>query len=630
MTGFRLVNVSSIFVLVIPAVAFTRAADVVSEGLVLNYDFTAGSVPGEDGVVQMDNGEIALICSWNDGKSERPVIAFSKDGGETWTTFQTIPGAGGRPINLAYLGKGRLTFRSNKRFFSSDYGRTWPESTKPKKTTDGFPFSQEGNAWVDFDENGEAVRIAELGWHYKEGKWPTGAAIAVIRWSTDGARTWHNEVHPKTWIYDTKHAGKTYLRGVSEGALVRAANGWLVAAVRTDMPPRFFNVAHSDHFEGTGVSISKDDGKTWSELNWLVDAGRMHANLQRLPNGDLVMTVIVRQDVVTETMGKYASFRRGCDAWVSRDNGLTWNVSRKYTLYAFDYPDPAKQYPVVCGHIGAAVLDDGSVLSACGDYPRGASVLVKWRPDAEPARPVSAEALVKEAAARAPRPTDTMYNHVAKKGRHYEVRRKPGQTPQLVLNRAGWIHVPLDDRIAGLTDEATIELVLRPENQGTFATLLCCGSIAPETPGLCYTIAYDHTRMADNPQILYSDERVERTPMHHSVMVHSGSSPKPFEPVMQQIAYVVTKGRGTFYRDGKPFSQQKTAGKADKEALFKFCVDKAGGKETLRLGIGARPLADRVNTAVRAGFAAVRIYNRPLTPEELKRNREATLGPGAN
>ena len=685
----RLVKLFPISFLLVPCV-ISAAAEVVTEGLVLNYDFTAGSMPGADsavkdlsgnridgvmrpigpftpriprtgwldhrifqgngqggwisrpakiqllkkptgistipfGVVTMDNGEIALICSWNDGRSERPVIAFSKDAGQTWTKFQSIPGATGRPLNLAYLGKGRLTFCSNKRFFSSNFGRTWPDSTTHQPTSDGFRFDQEGNAWVAFDANGNATRIAELGWHYKEGKWPTGTAVTVIRWSSDGGRTWDNEVHPETWIYDTEHAGKTYRRGVSEGALVGAENGWLVAAVRTDMPPRFFGVPHSDHFEGTAVSISKDDGKTWSELNWLFDAGRMHANLQAAPNGDLVMTVVVRQDIITGSMGRYASFRRGCDALVSHDNGQTWDLSRKYTLYAFDFPDSSNRYPVVCGHIGAAVLDDGSVISASGDYPRGATVLVKWTPGAEPARPASEEELNKEAVARGTAPADTIYNHTAQRGKHYEVRGKPGETPELLLNGAGWVHVPLDDRILNLKHDATIEFILRPEDQGTFAYLLACSSISSNKPDLIYQITFDHTRTTNNPQVIFSDERVDRIPMRYSVMVHSDGSPKAFEPVMQQIAYVVNNGKGTFYRDGKPFSHQTTDGLAAMESLFQFCLEEAGDKEQLRLGIGARPRTDRAENTLRAGLAAVRIYNRPLTPQELNRNRTATL-----
>jgi hypothetical protein len=61
----------------------------------------------------------------------------------------------------------------------------------------------------------------------------------------------------------------------------------------------------------------------------LYDAGRHHPHLLCLANGDLVMTYVVRNDIQD---GKLASYRRGCEALVSRDNGLTWDVAGKYVL----------------------------------------------------------------------------------------------------------------------------------------------------------------------------------------------------------------------------------------------------------------------------------------------------------
>ena len=46
---------------------------------------------------------------------------------------------------------------------------------------------------------------------------------------------------------------------------MRAANGWIVAALRTDIHPRFFPTIE-DNYTGIGASISKDDGTTWSPI----------------------------------------------------------------------------------------------------------------------------------------------------------------------------------------------------------------------------------------------------------------------------------------------------------------------------------------------------------------------------
>lgn len=346
------------------------------------------------GLAWMGNDEIALLCSREKsrpqgGKTFEPIIAFSKDGGATWSDFRAIPGATGRPQYLEALGAGRLSLVTEvfdgagkaQRMFSSDYGRTWPERVDHAPTQSGMPFNLEGNAWIDRDEQGKAKAILELGWHYAPGKsHPKDDATVVFRRSTDGGRTWRDEVAPPQWKFIVEHQGKKWLRGVSEGAIVRAANGDLVAALRTDMPPRYFDQPHDDSLEGTAISISRDDGKTWSEMQILFDAGRHHANLQRLPSGDLVATLIVRDDV---REGKLASHRRGCDALVSHDHGRTWGLERRYELDGFDFLR-ADGYWVdgMCGHVAATVLPDGHVLCAYGQYRLGASVLIKWKPDA--------------------------------------------------------------------------------------------------------------------------------------------------------------------------------------------------------------------------------------------------------
>jgi hypothetical protein len=93
----------------------------------------------------------------------------------------------------------------------------------------------------------------------------------------------------------------------------------------------------------------------------------------------------VRDDIQN---GKLVSHRRGCDALISKDHGKSWNLDRRYELDRFDYlREDGYWVDGVCGHIGAAVLDDGHIISVYGNYRHGA-VLIKWKPDAEPAGPV--------------------------------------------------------------------------------------------------------------------------------------------------------------------------------------------------------------------------------------------------
>jgi hypothetical protein len=138
----------------------------------------------------------------------------------------------------------------------------------------------------------------------------------------------------------------------------------------------------ADHTMPFGLA-RMDDGKTWSALSFLFDAGRHHANLQRLSDGRLICTLVVRDDVRGGTL---ASHRRGCDALVSQDHGRTWDAERRYELDRFDFLRPDGYWvDGMCGHIAAVALPDGQVISAYGHYQPGAAVLVKWRPD--PARP---------------------------------------------------------------------------------------------------------------------------------------------------------------------------------------------------------------------------------------------------
>jgi hypothetical protein len=193
-------------------------------------------------------------------------------------------------------------------------------------------------------------------------------------------------VEPASWKFTTLRQGKPHIRGITEGSLVRAANGWLVAALRTDITSALLEGPHNDNLCGTAISISKDEGETWLPLNILFTAGRHHAQLQRLPDGTLVCVMIVRNDWRD---GRLASHRGGCDAVVSYDNGVSWNLDQRFTLDEFEYYNPDTPVSGRSGHIGSTLLDDGSVLVAYGNYPKAAAVLIKWKPNAEPTQPLA-------------------------------------------------------------------------------------------------------------------------------------------------------------------------------------------------------------------------------------------------
>lgn len=348
------------------------------------------------GVMQMDNGEVALLGTVNPKKSlwygrgegERTIIAFSKDGASTWSAFKEISPVfknanDARPMLLAYLGKGRLTYKSGwvtgQRHFSEDYGRTWSKPVPDTKVTNGAGIGGEGNPLVEIDQDG-TVHIAEVGYNLGG----PGKSYNVrepehgfFRWSHDGGRTWTDEVNPKNWYWKDNANGKTYTRGISEGSLVRAKNGWLVASLRTGIPARGVEGPHNDQLEGTGISISKNNGKTWSPINFLYQTGRMHGHLLKLSDGRLVLTMTVRADVVN---GKLLSYRRGCEAVISRDNGLTWDLDHKIILDEWEFYDSHNATIGQAGHLCATLLDDGSILTIHNNYLTMGISLINWRP----------------------------------------------------------------------------------------------------------------------------------------------------------------------------------------------------------------------------------------------------------
>jgi hypothetical protein len=344
------------------------------------------------GLAAMDNGEVLLLASTETAATATtprtivPVTALSRDAGATWTALTPVPDCPeGRPMMLTDLGQGEVCFQMGSnpllRLYSHDYGRTWPERVS-LPAAEGQGWNVEGNGLVDRDATGKAGRLAEIGYKASSlGVWPA-AFEGWIRWSSDGGRSWPDESKPPEWYVQMEWQGASYRRGVSEGSLTRAKNGWLVAALRVDMPPRYYvggqaAVHFDDSLEGLGISLSKDDGKTWSPVNLIYEAGRHHPHLLTLPNGDIVMTYIVRVDVRD---GELASYRRGCEALISRDNGQTWDPQRRYILDEFEYFDGDKTFHGETGHLGSTLLADGRILTVYGNYVAHGSCLIRWRP----------------------------------------------------------------------------------------------------------------------------------------------------------------------------------------------------------------------------------------------------------
>ena len=120
------------------------------------------------GLAQMDDGRIILVASQETEKTQKAAVSYSSDEGNTWSSFEPIPTS--RPSMLTYLGGGNLSLYGTG-FFSSDYGKTWVV----ERPVNQYYRANEGNAAVDRDADGKAIRIMETGYKFDAPKtWVTG------------------------------------------------------------------------------------------------------------------------------------------------------------------------------------------------------------------------------------------------------------------------------------------------------------------------------------------------------------------------------------------------------------------------------------------------------------------------
>jgi hypothetical protein len=255
-------------------------------------------------------------------------------------------------VSLTYLGGGRAILCVDKavaadRYSSEDYGRTWAGPMAVHLTAEGKYAHLWNPCLVDRDlGTNRATRLMESGYTREE-----GVSRAFIRSSDDGGKTWGHEIWPPEW------------RGVDEVTLLRAKNGDIVAACRTDSPEEY--KGRIDHYEGLAVSVSNDNGRTWSALKRLHEWGRHHPSMVLMPNGDIVMTYVVRLGY-PETSDGYPQF--GVEAVVSRDHGQTWDMEHRYVLHAWKgtIKTGPKAWWASSQCTSSVLLPDKTILTAFG------------------------------------------------------------------------------------------------------------------------------------------------------------------------------------------------------------------------------------------------------------------------
>lgn len=264
-------------------------------------------------VTRTGDERLVLNVSYEAGDgSRRWVLLYSTDDGLSWGGARVSPV--GRST-LMSLGGQKLMAISvpHELAFSDDAGATWDGPGPAAQLPDGRPIYTdvtynplvEGNTVTFF-----AYSTVEPGYeHWRENQiW----GEAYLRRYDVGKREWGDPCFlPGHW-------------GLSEGSLLRTADGNLLAASRAQM---IGTPILSDHWDGLVTLRSSDNGVTWSEPVHHFLYGYHHVSLLHLPAGRILMTYVAR---VGELDGRPY---HGVEAVISSDNGATWDWEHRRILF---------------------------------------------------------------------------------------------------------------------------------------------------------------------------------------------------------------------------------------------------------------------------------------------------------
>jgi len=312
------------------------------------------------GFTQLPDGKLMIaVCRKSpgyDGDATKRfwsiIVYHSADLGRTWNEINETPLFGKEPALVA-TPKGTLVLSSQKGdyrpdverggayvFRSTDAGRTWR-----KLDIDEGKFSYPYPRNIIVDSDGSLICLR-----------PRGAGITLCR-SADDGQTWTFLVGKVDWDPE----GERYAGRFAEIGVARLADGRLLASLRVEFPR---TMGHS--FEGTYVTTSADNGKSWSRPRYISNAGEVQAYPTQLADGRVLLT--------------YTHYHHpfGVAAMVSADGGRTWDRDRPIQL-ALSADDET-------GWAVTLQLADGSLITAYAitlysekDPPTTACEVVRWR-----------------------------------------------------------------------------------------------------------------------------------------------------------------------------------------------------------------------------------------------------------
>lgn len=250
------------------------------------------------------------------GGGARVVVQESRDECETWQTYPDVREVGQEPpmnasaTGFQCLGNGVLLCHGGN-VRSADGGHTWRQlhSERDERFAEQVigdwdpPLVLKGSGGTRVLATGYARRLTTLT-HL--------SCQPLMRESSDAGLTW------------TPWRGVPEFFEACEVALAYNAKGEIVAGIREDSSTD----NRDDEASRLSVSISRDEGKTWTPPKVVAGAGRHHPSFAVLPDGRLVLTYVVREGYPMVD-GKRAY---GVEAIVSEDDGRTWDVRHRYVL----------------------------------------------------------------------------------------------------------------------------------------------------------------------------------------------------------------------------------------------------------------------------------------------------------
>ncbi len=323
--------------------------------------------------------------------NDRTVMIDSYDNGLSWSDRINFPDKK-QFLGLTNAGNGILyTFNGIPFFFGMD-----SKYQLYKSTDNGVNWTPAGNnsthlpgdtipayTWDPLlvDDNSGNQKLAQVGYVPNNGKLgETGYySQPYIRFSTDEARTWSTPTKITEW------------KGVNEVNLIVANNGDWIAACRldSDMSHHQGHEGNFDNYSGLAISISSDQGKSWSPLSKLFDYGRHHPCMILLDdNQTILMTYAVRvggclgaSDDFNNSPDNYPYY--GIEAIVSHDNGRNWDIDNRYILSKWKGNKSINEpnyYFRSSQSTSTVQLPDGTLLTAYGTgrYRTGNSGKSDW------------------------------------------------------------------------------------------------------------------------------------------------------------------------------------------------------------------------------------------------------------